>query len=503
MNDPRTSDETLTVGYAGETEAVSVPWPILLRNRLTERAHGSERFRWWVLWTVLAGLFSVNVTFTIFAVALPRIADDFGTTTNTLTWVITGPLLAFGIVAPVLGKVGDLKGHRRVYLLGLAGASVFAALSAIAWSSTALIVIRTLSAVEGAATGASSMALIFSEFDRDDRVKAMGWWSLVGAGGPVIGVAIGGPLIEAVGWRWIFVGQVPLTLAALGLAHTVLRETPRGDRHRLDWAGAVTLALGVTSLLFALNRGPEWGWSSPAVVAAFLLGPLSLVAFAVIERRAAEPLLPLSIIKRRNFSLPIGAQMFSNFAYMGGFILAPTLLARMFGYGESKIGFFVLARPLSFSIAAPVAGYLAVRIGERTAAVTGTLVVVGSMLAFATITPDAGDVFIIGALALSGVGLGIASPSISSSVANSVDEESLGIASAAQQLVTQVGVVAGIQLMSTIQASREPVVGLNASFRAAYLIGAGVAALGVLCAVFLRSAQRDAPEGAPLSAAST
>jgi EmrB/QacA subfamily drug resistance transporter len=487
----RTADETLTVGYAGEAEAVSVPWPILLRNRLTARAHGSERFRWWVLWTVLAGLFSVNVTFTIFAVALPRIARDFDTTTNTLTWVITGPLLAFGIVAPVLGKVGDLKGHRRTYLLGLAGASVFAALSSIAWSSTALIVIRTLSALEGAATGASSMALIFSEFDRDDRVKAMGWWSLVGAGGPVIGVAIGGPLIEAVGWRWIFVGQVPLTLAALGLAFAVLRETPRGEAHRLDWAGAGSLALGVTSLLFALNRGPEWGWSSPLVVGGFLLGPLALVAFVLIERRADEPLLPLSIIRRRNFSLPIGAQMFSNFAYMGGFILSPILLQRMFGYGESKVGFFVLARPLTFSIAAPIAGYLAVKVGERTSAVAGSIAVVGSMLAFAAVNPHTADVFIIGALALSGVGMGMASPSISSSVANSVDEEQLGIASAAQQLVTQVGVVAGIQLMSTIQASREAAAGLTGSFRSAYLVGAGVAVAGVLCAAFLRSAERE------------
>ncbi len=481
-------------------DAPTAPWPIRLRTRLTRRAQDSDRFRWWVLWTVLAGLFSVNVTFTIFAVALPRIARDFGTSTNTLTWVITGPLLAFGIVAPVLGKVGDLKGHRRMYLLGLAGASIFAALSSLAWSAPALIVIRTLSAVEGAATGASSMALIFSEFSRDDRVKAMGWWSLVGAGGPVIGVAIGGPLIELVGWRWIFVAQVPLTLLALALAFAILRETPTGERQRLDWAGAGTLALGVTSLLFALNRGPEWGWSSPVVVAGFILGPLTLAAFVAVERRASEPLLPLDIVRRRNFSLPIGAQMFSNFAYMGGFILAPTLLARMFGYGESKIGFFVLARPLSFSIMAPIAGYLAVKVGERASAVTGTIVVVASMLAFASISPDSADMFIIGALALSGIGLGIAQPSISSSVANSVDEAQLGVASAAQQLVTQVGLVAGIQLMSTIQASREATDGLVGSFRASYLLGAAVCSAGVVCAFFLRSAQRDAPEGAPREA---
>jgi MFS family permease len=235
------------------------------------------------------------------------------------------------------------------------------------------------------------------------------------------------------------------------------------------------------------------------VIGGFALAPLALVAFAAVERRAAEPLLPLSIIRKRNFSLPIGAQMFANFAYMGGFILAPTLLARLFSYDESKIGYIVLARPLSFSIAAPVAGYLAVKVGERLAAVTGLLTVVGSMLAFAAITRETSAMWIIGSLALSGVGLGMASPSIASSVANSVDEASLGIAGAAQQLVTQIGVVAGIQLMSTIQASREGSDGLVGSFRVAYLVGAGVCFLGVICAAFLRSAQRGAPvsEGAP------
>src|SRR5204862_3385162 len=132
-----------------------------------------------VLWTVLAGLFAVNVTFTIFAVALPRIARELGTDQNTLTWVITGPLLAYGVVAPVLGKAGDTWGYRRVYLFVMFGALVCGGLSAIAWNAGSLIAFRTLGSVEGAATGASSMALIFSEFERDDRVKAMGWWSLV------------------------------------------------------------------------------------------------------------------------------------------------------------------------------------------------------------------------------------------------------------------------------------------------------------------------------------
>src|SRR4051794_11776953 len=186
-----------------------VPWPQLLRARAAHKVHSSDRYRWWVLIAVLAGLLSVNITFTILAVALPRIAHEFGTTTNTMTWVITGPLLAFGVTAPTFGKAGDIYGYRKLFLLGIGGACVASILSALAWSAPALIVIRTVGSVEGAATGAASVALICTVFRPDDRVKAMGFWSLVGAGGPVIGVAIGGPLLEAVGWGGLFAAPGP------------------------------------------------------------------------------------------------------------------------------------------------------------------------------------------------------------------------------------------------------------------------------------------------------
>jgi MFS family permease len=471
-----------TIGPAAGDEVVVVPWPLLFRQRITERVESSERYRWWVLLAVLGGLFSVNFTFTIFAVALPRIAREFGTTENTLTWVITGPMLGYGIAAPALGRAGDLWGHRRVYMLGLATSMVCAALSAIAWNAGSLIAIRTTNALEGAATGAASMALIFRVFHRDDRVKAMGWWSLVGAGGPVLGVAIGGIVIQRFGWRWIFVAQVPLILTALFIAGAVLPETARGGEVTFDVKGAVLLAGSVTTLLFAVNRGPEWGWASPAVVAGFALAPLCALGFVWAERRAPEPLLPLDYLRRRNFAFPIGAQALGNFAYMGGFILAPQLLTHFFGYGEERVGFMVLTRPLAFSITAPIAGYLAVKAGERSAAVFGTAAVVVSMFLFAAVGNGSGDALVIGALVLSGVGLGISSPSVAASVANSVDEASLGIASATQQLMTQVGVVTGIQLMKTVQTT--------SSYHDAYILGAVVALGAVVCGAFVQSATR-------------
>ncbi len=491
----RDDPDGFTLGAVGGEEVVVVPWPQLFRDRVHRRVASSDNYRWWLLWTVLVGLFSINVTFTVFVVALPRVATQLHTSVSTLTWVVTGPLLAFGVAAPVLGKASDIWGHRRLYLLGLAGGVVCAALSAAAPNAGTLIAARTLEGLEGAATGAASMALIFQVFDRGDRVKAMGWWSLVGAGGPVIGVTLGAPIIQHLGWRLLFVGQIPFSLTALVVASAVLPASRRGPRQRLDWAGAATLTLAVGGILFALNRGPEWGWTSPGVVVGYVLSPLAALSFVLVERRTEAPLLPLSYLRRGNFVFPIGAQVFSNFSYMGGFILAPLLLERVFGYSESHVGLLVIARPLTFSLRAPVAGYLAVRIGERISAVVGAGAVGCSMVIFAMVDQNSGDMVVIAALMLSGIGLGVASPSVAASVANAVSKEDLGIASAAQQLMTQVGVVAGIQVMSTVQLSSEASAGLVGSFRHAYLVGAAVCVGAVVCGAFVRSADRRVAEG--------
>ncbi|HET7718797.1 MAG TPA: MFS transporter, partial [Acidimicrobiales bacterium] len=286
----------------GADEVAVVPWSLLLRRRVAARVEQSDRYRWWVAWTVLTGLFSVGVTITILSVSLPTIADDIGSDTTTLTWTITGPLLAFGVLGPALGKAGDIWGQKRVYVVGLSGAAVFAALTAVSWNAGSLIVFRVIGAATGAATGPASMALIMRAFPPGDRVKAMGYWSLVGAGAPVLGVVAGGPIVENLSWRWIFAAQAPLTVLAVAVAVLVLPETERRPSSRLDVAGAATLSLGVTSLLFALNRGPVWGWDTPGVLTAFALCPVMLAAFAAVERRAANPLIDMRYLRRPNFS---------------------------------------------------------------------------------------------------------------------------------------------------------------------------------------------------------
>jgi EmrB/QacA subfamily drug resistance transporter len=492
------TDERLISEAPGATETVSVPWPLLLRHRVVRRVEASDRYRWWVLMTCLTGLFAVGITITILTISLPRLARDLHSDTSTMTWVITGPLLAFGVIGPLVGKVSDVWGPRRVYLLGLTISMVFAIASALAWNASSLIAFRVLAGAESASVGPAALALILRSFAQEDRVKAMGWWSLVGAGAPVLGVVLGGPAVEHVGWRVIFAAQVPLTLAALGVGYLVLPRARGADdepRTPVDVRGALTLAVAATSLLFALNRAPVWGWTSAGVLLAFAIAPVAAVAFVAIERRVEHPLIPLDYLRRRNFAMPIGVQFFTNFAYMGSFFLTPLFLKGAFGYGETRIGSLSIARPLTFSISAPIAGYVAVRVGERSAAVVGSLAVLGSMLVWSHLAPGTPNLAIVGALALAGVGLGISSPSMSSTVANAVDEESFGVVGAAQQLVLQLGIVAGIQATQTFQAAREPYVGLVGSYHQAYLLAGAVCVAGVICALFVRSAER-----APLSA---
>jgi EmrB/QacA subfamily drug resistance transporter len=488
----------------GADELAVVPWPLLLRRRITTKVESSERYPWLVLATVLFGLFAVGFTITILSNSIPRIARDLDSDVSTLTWVLTGPLLAFAVFGPAAGKLADLRGQRKVYLASLVGVAVFAGLTAAAPNAGLLIVFRVLGAATGAATGPASLAIINRLFPPERRSQAMGFWSMVGAGGPVVGVVVGGPVVEAFGWRWIFLAQVPLTVLVLLLAAAVLPDTPplrAEDGHAVgfDAGGAVTLGLGAMAFLLAVNRGPVLGWTHPAVLAGFALGPILGAAFVAVERRVAFPLLPLGYLRRRNFAFPILTQFCTNFAYMGGFIITPLLLQEQFGYSETHTGSLLIARPLVFAIAGPVAGYLTLRIGERTAAVAGAASIVASMVALAAVAPGDGDLVIIVALGLSGLGMGASSPALAAAIANAVDEHDLGIAGATQQMVNQIGVVIGIQIMQTVQASRAGAVGEVAAYGDAYLVGGAMALIGVVLAVFVRSTARRA-EGAPQGA---
>lgn len=447
----------------------------------------SSRYRWLVLFVCLSGLFGVGFTITILSASIPRIAGDLDSSVSTITWVITAPVLAFGVIGPAVGKAGDLFGHRRIYVIGLAGAGLFALGVAAAPNALWLIVARTLSAGAGAATGPAAMAMINRVFPREERVRAIGYWSLVSAGSPVIGVVVGGPLVDAVGWRWIFVVQAPMCLLGAVAGALLLPETEPIPGAPFDWKGAGVLAASVTSILFAVNRGNDWGWTSTPIIALVVLGlALGVVLFRV-ERDAVEPLFPMRYLKRRNFTIPIAHQSLSNFAYLGGFVLAPLLMSEVLGYDSSRISWLLIARPLAFALASPMGAFFVRQLGVRGSAVTGSVVLAASLILLSLVGAGSSDLLVIGGLALSGFGLGAALPAMSSTVANSVDERDLGMAGATQQLMAQVSGAMGVQVLEAITAVSPG----RSGYAHAYLVAAGVAAMAGVVSLAIRPMTDD------------
>lgn len=269
-----------------------------LRQRVVAGLRARGTYRRWVLVTALVGMFATTFPVTILAVALPQIADEFGESDATLTWVISAPMLASAVALPVLGKMGDLRGQRKVFLAGFIAATAVAGVTAFAWSALALIALRTLTQVIGSATQPTSMALIMRAFPAEERVKAMGWWSLVGAGAPAIGLAVGGPLVDAVGWRVVFAIQAGLAVIPVIAAALVLEETPPAHRGaRFDVGGAASIGFAAGGLMFALNQSADWGWAHPAVVGerrGALLGTTLLAgAMAIFATGAFSRTVPL------------------------------------------------------------------------------------------------------------------------------------------------------------------------------------------------------------------
>jgi MFS family permease len=443
-----------------------------------------------VLGVALAGLFTVLFNNAVLVVLVADLARQFHTTTTTMTWVVTAPLLAFAVLSPVAGKLGDLYGRRKVFLVAEAGAAIFALATGLAWNAPSLIVLRTIGATVGAATGPAALGLVSMQFEAERRVKALGWWGLVMAVGPVIGVSAGGPLADATTWRVLFFGQTGLIVLALVAAALVLPDSRRVRGVRFDIVGTVLLGVATTAIVLAVNRGSAWGWGHPAVVLAFVLGPLSAWAFLKWERRVAHPLLPLRYLRRRNFAAPILAGGLCTFSYQGVLVLTPQLLHEALGLSTSKISVLVAWRPAFYALAGPVAGFSAVRIGERKVMTAGAGLVAAATAAFVLIRPGVSEAVIFAVLGLTGFGLGLLEPPVAATVTSAVDPGDYGVAGATQQMARQILTVAGIGVLGALHEARVGRDSVLGSYRLPFFVAAGVGVLAAAIASTVRSLVR-------------
>jgi EmrB/QacA subfamily drug resistance transporter len=457
-----------------------------VRARVLAHLERTGRYPRWVLWVALTGMFATTFPVTILVVSLGDIAKDLHTSETVLAWVLTAPMLASAVALPVLGKMGDLYGQRRVFIVGFAGATIAALLTAAAWNPGSLIGFRTLALTIGAATQPTSMALVISVYPPHERVKALGWWSLVAAGGPSVGLVIGGPLIEWVGWRPLFLIQAVLGFAVLTAAFVVLKEVRKHEPVKFDVSGSAALTVGAGALLVLLSQGPDWGWTHPALVACWFLAPIGMWTFVRVERTARAPLMPLHYFNRRNFTMSQVCSLFMGAAYMGGFVLSPLLTRFVLHYTLSATALVMVLRPLTFSLSSPLGARLAMRVGERTNSVVGTAMMTAAMVSFAFSALQASLAWMVIGLVLQGVGNGVARPSLTAVLTNAVDEKDVGIASASNRMLHQIGASFGIAVLTAVYGGSR----LPAAFARAHLVGAVFGALAVVAAAFVVSYRR-------------
>jgi MFS family permease len=429
----------------------------------------------------MIGVSASSFPTTLLSASLEVIRTDLHTNTSTVAWVQIAPSIAFAVTMPLFGKIGDLYGHRRTFIGGFLALGVSALLTAAAWNIGSLIAIRTIGQMSGAATSTAAFGLIAGAFKAAQRAKAIALYTSVLALSPVVAVVAGGPLVDSMGWRVLFLAQAVPAFVAVVAAIPVLAETPRTLGLRFDVGGAVLLAAGITSLMFAVNRGNIVGWSSAVILVCLIAGPLCLAAFVVVERTVRAPLIPLALFRHRNVSASVITNLLVQLTYIGGFTTAPFLAHRIFGYSTYKTALLMAIRPVLFSIAAWYAGRKHALWGARLIQMTASGVMAIGTLLTAFAAWEHSVVLLVVALAVTGWGVGFGRPSSIALLTNTVRDEQIGIATGVFNTFGTVGSAIGpAVLLAMIGDSTDA-----GPFAGASIVGAVIAVASIGTAAFL------------------
>ncbi|WP_051683569.1 MFS transporter [Blastococcus sp. URHD0036] len=448
----------------------------------------------WITAALLLGLFTTSFPSTILTIAVQPIAEDLNALPSTVVWVTTAPLLAAAVSTPLFGRLGDIYGHRRVYLVGIVIAMVFALGSALAWNATSLIMARTLSQTGAAATVPTAVAMLFRASPPGQRVRASARIGATTSAAAVIGVVVGGPLVDLVGWRAIFVGQVGLCAGALILSLIVTPADPgKRARSSLDVPGALALAVATLTLTFGINRLAVWGWS-PVPVACLVIAPLALRVLVLVERRAVSPLLPVRVLGSHNVRVITGATVLVGAGYMGNFVVTPLYLQGVLGLTAAVTSLLTVPRALSIVLAAPTAGRAAMRFGERRVALMAGIALTLALAVMAVGGLVSSLVVVAIAIALSGYAVGHLNPSLLSAQGSAVDERDVGLAASLQQTGFQVGAVIGIGLFTALAGDATD----DGPFALVFLLTAACSLAATLVLVRMQDTSKPAaPHSAP------
>jgi EmrB/QacA subfamily drug resistance transporter len=467
-----------------------------------------ERRRWPALYVLCVGMLMIVLDATIVNVALPTIQEDLGFSQNDLAWVVNAYLIAFGGLLLLSGRIGDLIGQRRIFLIGLGVFTGASLLCALAQSQGVLIGARFVQGVGGALTSAVILGMIVTMFPEPrEQAKAIGAYTFVAVAGGSIGLLLGGVLTETINWHWIFFVNIPIGVAtALAAIRLVPDREGIGLSAGADLPGAVLLTCGLMLFVYTILGVAEEGWGSSQTL---LLGAISiglLIAFVARQARVANPLMPLRLFRSRQVS---GANLVQALMVVGMFamfFLGALYMQRILGYDALQVGLAYL--PLTIvmgTMSFRFTGQLNLKYGPEATLVPAMIFIVAGLLWLARTPIDANYVLdLLPSMILIGLGAGLGFPSLMTLAMSGVSESDSGLASGLVNTSVQVGGAIGLAVLATFATERteglladgEPAAeALNSGYHLAYLIGAGLVLVAI--AIAFTTLRARIPELAP------
>jgi EmrB/QacA subfamily drug resistance transporter len=461
--------------------------------------------RWIALYVLCAGVLMIVLDATVVNVALPSIKGDLNFTQNNLAWVVNAYLIAFGGLLLLSGRIGDLIGHRKVFLVGIGIFTVASLLCGLAQSQEMLIAARFVQGGGGALASAVTLGMIVTMFPEPrEQAKAIGVYGFVASAGGSIGLLVGGVLTDAISWHWIFFVNVPIGLLTAFLAMRLVAARPGiGIGEGADVPGAILVTSGLMLAVYTILGVEEHGWTSARTLILAAVSIALVAAFVLRQARIPKPLMPLRLFRSRNVAGANGIICALVVGMFGIFFLGALYMQLVLGYKPLEVGLaFLPATLIMGTLSLGFTDKVNMRFGPRNVLIFGLTFLIAAMLLMAR-TPVDGhywiDLFPI--MLFFGVGAGVSFPALMMLAMSGATPSDAGLASGLVNTTAQVGGAIGLAVLATVSAERtqslladgdSQAAALTGGFHVAYLIGAALAFVGIAAAVFVLRSQMPA-----------
>jgi len=410
--------------------------------------------KWYILAAVATGIFLTTIDGSIVNVALPTLVQSFGVEFAVVQWAVLAYLLTVVTLVPSMGRLGDMIGKKPLYLIGFVEFTIGSVLCGLSPTANWLIAFRVLQALGASVVMALGMAILTEAFPPTERGKAVGFGGTMVSIGIVTGPVLGGLLIGALSWHWIFFVNVPVGVIGLAMVLRFVPDLKPTGGQRFDFCGALSLCASLLCLLLGLTFAQRLGFYEARVVTLLAAWPVFLAAFIIIESRTPQPMIALNLFRNSLFSINLITGFLAFVSLAGNTILIPFYLQNVRGYSPQSVGLLMIVVPAGMGIAAPLAGSLSDRFGSRPIIVIGLSMAALGFFAASTLSPQTTVLGYILRFAPLGLGHGMFNASNNSAIMGSVPRTRLGVASGLVAATRTLGQTVGIAMMTTVWAAR-------------------------------------------------